>query len=41
MSVFMATVADILAVKDTQVHTVEPQATVYQAIEKMVKNNEE
>ena len=35
----MATVADIISQKGSTAHSVAPQATVYEAIEKMVQNN--
>ena len=35
----MATVADIISQKGSTAHSVGPQATVYEAIEKMVHNN--
>ena len=35
----MATVADIISQKGSTAHSVGPQATVYEAIEKMVQNN--
>ncbi len=35
----MATVADIISEKGSIAHSVEPEATVYEAIEKMVHNN--
>ena len=35
----MATVADIISLKGSTTHSVVPKATVYEAIEKMVRNN--